>query len=494
MTAAEWRAAGAALAPLQDVTVLLLMGESNVALAAAARGTASAVPASRRVAVFDLAGAFGADDPDGLIPAFRDGRSLNALARPLSDAATERFVVHKGPGTIDPELASHPRWERLVEGFRSTGALLIIVLPQDFASARPLIPLADRARRLVVVDGIASLVHLGGSNEPAAPEVLIPVFTLAPTPIISPAVSEESAETALTAETAPTVETAPTAETTLLEGSPPSEGDGSPLPRTTVGDQQGMKRVRITPENPSHTVHLTPQSGRVVRRNRRRAAIVFVAMLAIAAVSTGAWYRSRGRVRIPARVTQQAESLAAMDSASRTGPADTLAIPAIVNPSDSLNAAQWSVEMVATNDRTDANLRLAEESTVPAGTLSPVLLGDDTAPWYKIIAGAFVDRTAAELLRRALRQVGTLDANAGIVSRVPFALRLDTDLAPSIAKARATAYATRGVPAYPLMVDDERATIYVGAFASAEQSVLLLAELRKAGLNPQLAYRVGRTY
>jgi hypothetical protein len=171
-----------------------------------------------------------------------------------------------------------------------------------------------------------------------------------------------------------------------------------------------------------------------------------------------------------------------------------MALPAVVNPKDSARAAQWGVELVATNDRTDANFRLAEHGALPAGTVSPVLLGGDAAPWYKIVAGAFVDRMAAEHLRAELRRVGTLEGEAGVVSQVPYALRLDTALSPAIARVRAAVYVQRGVAAYALLDDDGRATIYAGAFATPEQTVVLIATLRTAGMTPALVFRVGRTY
>jgi hypothetical protein len=173
---------------------------------------------------------------------------------------------------------------------------------------------------------------------------------------------------------------------------------------------------------------------------------------------------------------------------------DTISLPEIVNPGDSARAALWGVEMIATNDRADANFRLAENASIAAGTLSPVVLGDDSAPLYKLVVGAYAERSGAEMLRASLRQTGVLDAGAGVVARVPLALRLFTGLAPSIAKARASSYAGRGIAAYALVGDEGQATIYAGAFASAEQSVLLFAELRAAGLSPKLAFRVGRMF
>lgn len=420
MSAADWRAAGLALAPLDDTTVLLLIGVAPVPLAAVARGAAGAAGDNRRVAVFDLVGAFGLDDADGLIRAFREGRSLNALARPLDDGSNDRFVVPRGPGVLEAALSTHDRWPKLVGGFRSTGALLILVVPRGLDSIGPFVALADRAFRLVERDGVPGL-------EPW---------------VVSPP--------------------------------PPLADAQAAVPPAAV-------QAAASPVDPP------PPSARP--RSRKVAVIAFAAIVVIAA-SGWTWWAQRGRAR--RRVLMHTDSIAAIDASPVRR--DTLALPSVVNPEDSARAAHWGVELEATNDRTDANFRLAGSGVLPAGTLSPVLLGGDAAPWFKIVAGAYVDRVPAELLRANLRMRGTLEKGAGVVARVPLALRLDTALTPAVAKARAAAYVTRGIAAYPLLRDDGLVTVYAGAFATPEQAVLLLAELRNAGLKPDLAFRVGRTY
>jgi hypothetical protein len=169
-------------------------------------------------------------------------------------------------------------------------------------------------------------------------------------------------------------------------------------------------------------------------------------------------------------------------------------LPGLINPEDSARSAAWGVELVATNDRLDAISRLADNTALSAATISPVLLGADGGTWYKVISGAFLDRTGAEYLRATLRQGGTIDPDAGVVARAPYAFRLDHDLTGEAAKARVVRYVARGVAAYALIEESSRASVYVGAFASPDQAVILLAELRAAGLEPALAYRVGRTF
>jgi hypothetical protein len=170
------------------------------------------------------------------------------------------------------------------------------------------------------------------------------------------------------------------------------------------------------------------------------------------------------------------------------------ALPDLINPEDSARTAGWGVELVATNDRSDAISRLADNAGLSAATISPMLLGADGGTWYKVIVGAFVDRTGAEYLRATLRQGGTIDSDAGVVALAPYAFRLERGLASDAAKARVVRYVARGVAAYALLDDSGRANVYAGAFASPDQAVILLAELRAAGLEPELAYRVGRTF
>ena len=427
---------GAALAPLDDLTVVLVAGDAPAPLAPAALGIAGAAAPGRRVAVFDIAGAFGLVDSDGLLAAFRDGRSLNALARPLDDAGDDRYLVPRGPGAVPDDLLAHDRWPRLVNGFRETGALLIVTVRSMFPGIPDGMRWADRSYRLI-----------GDATAPA----------------LEPLVS------------------APGSTTAAAE---PADEPAATAPVTAAAP-------------PLWFVAPAPAAPRARRGARpwRRFRAGLVGLPIVLGVGGFLWYRSAHQrpAPPPVVVAKATDALAVIDAQPPAAP-DTLPLPRVVNPVDSARAAAWGVELVATNDRADANFRLAEHGVLPAGTLSPILLGGDAAPWFKVVAGAFVDRTAAEHLRAELRRVGTLDAAAGVVARVPYALRLDTGLAPPTAKARAAAYARHGIAAYALLDDEGHATLYAGSFATPEQAVLLIVELRTAGLKPDLAFRVGRTY
>jgi hypothetical protein len=131
---------------------------------------------------------------------------------------------------------------------------------------------------------------------------------------------------------------------------------------------------------------------------------------------------------------------------------------------------------------------------LPGVTVTPVLLGTGRVRWHKVLAGAWRDRVGADSLLASLRDGGVLRAGAGLVVRAPLALLLETGVPRGVAPARTAALVVRGVPAYALLQDDGTVRLFAGAFESAAAAVPLGADLRAAGLAPQLAYRTGRTF
>jgi hypothetical protein len=227
-------------------------------------------------------------------------------------------------------------------------------------------------------------------------------------------------------------------------------------------------------------------------RGRWRFAVATGVLLVVAGVAL--WRKSprpSGQpVRAPAPVG------APQPAARPVAPAaDTVRVPDPVNPLDSAAAAQFAVELVATNTAAGANSWIRERGIQLAGlTVSPVLLGAGGSRWHKVIAGAWRDRTGADSLLAALRDEDVLRAGAGAVVRVPLALLLETDVPRSAAAERVAAMAVRGVAAYALLQDDGSVRLFTGAFETAAAAVPLDAELRAAGFTPQVAYRTGRTF
>lgn len=223
------------------------------------------------------------------------------------------------------------------------------------------------------------------------------------------------------------------------------------------------------------------------------------AVLTVAAVVAGAtllWQRWETATRGPRPVAAPAASSeGAVALAVPLAPADTVTVVGPVNPSDSAIAAQFAVELVATNTVAGANSWLRERGDrLSAVTVSPVLLGAGRMRWHKVLAGAWRERMSADSMLAALRNDGVLRAEAGLVVRAPVALLLEAGVLRGAAPAQVAGLVARGVPAYALLQDDGSVRLFAGAFETAAAAVLLSADLRAKGLAPRVAYRTGRTF
>ncbi len=246
-------------------------------------------------------------------------------------------------------------------------------------------------------------------------------------------------------------------------------------------------------------------SSPAIRDRRSRPRIIAVAIavvILIAAAGIAVWTRAGDR-RPPARAAARptahavpgAPTQARRSATAGAPPADTVRVPEPVNPPDSAAAAQFAVELVATNTASGANLWLREHGeSLPGAAVSPVALGAARTRWHKVLAGAWHDRAGADSLLAALRSGRVLRPGAGVVVRAPFALLLEKDVPRDAAAARVAALAVRGVRAYALVQVDGTVRVFAGAFETAAAAVTLDADLRAEGLAPQLAYRTGRTF
>ena len=162
---------------------------------------------------------------------------------------------------------------------------------------------------------------------------------------------------------------------------------------------------------------------------------------------------------------------------------------------DSANASPFGVEIVKLNTESGAILKLNDAlGKLPAVTYSPVTLGTESGRWFTVTAGAFRARGSADSLLQALRERDVLESGDGIVVRLPFALVLQPEASRESAATVVKAFIARGLPAYALLQEDGSARIYAGAFDTPEQAALLAASVRAAGIEPTVAYRMGRTF
>jgi len=219
--------------------------------------------------------------------------------------------------------------------------------------------------------------------------------------------------------------------------------------------------------------------------------IIGASVLLALGIVGGAVYKKRSMESKPEPVRPVA--VAPVDSVKPRPPA---VVP--VNPGDSANATPFSVEILASNTAEGANFEIQRHGSVmPAATISLVPIGDTEATWYKVHAGAFADSAQADKLLATLRRRHIVPDSAGTVVRVPFALLVDS-IAPQAGmnarlRERMDSLASKQVTAYSLLQVNGGVKVYVGAFATPEQSSLAATALRVAGLTPVLAYRTGRT-
>ena len=169
------------------------------------------------------------------------------------------------------------------------------------------------------------------------------------------------------------------------------------------------------------------------------------------------------------------------------------AMPRPANPGDSTKAAIFGVELMAANTQAGAILKLQKDGKqLPAATFAPVTI--QGAPWYKVVSGAFTNRTDADSLLANLRRLKVLDAGRGMVVQAPFAFLIDSNVPAAAVTNLIAAHVNRGEPVYALRQENGTAWLLAGAFESVEQAAGYAESLRASGTAPVLVYRKGRSY
>lgn len=499
-----WHDDAERLGPALDrASAVLVVGRDGEAAAWAALGAARAQAARRRVAVADLVGdaqalaALGdADDGIGISDSVFYGVSLNRIARP-ADASGNLFVLPSGTEPVAvAEVLSSDRWPRLAVGFREAGALLVLAAQAD---APGLDVLAHAVDGLVVVGDLAGLLP-----DAPAPLMVIPgpsarrgrVAQRAERPAVArPADAEPETER-------PT--DAPVERSAAVPvDAVPAPVSVQPLPNGGVPNGGVVDSAPVVPATSDAGDARTPRAAapavaETAPRTRRGLALLAAAALAAAAGLW--WYSTRGNTNgSPSRVAPPASSTArppapapvVRDSAPGTAAAPGAVTPLTpANPADSAAAAAYSVHLVSANTPEGAALDPGvDQATLPVLALTPQL--DNSAPWWRLFAGAYPTRQRAESLLVALQERGVLGAGSGTVVRAPYALLVADRLAAADAPARVEALSRRGVPTYLLSRGNGTVAVYAGAFERPADAEYLATALRAAGVTPVLVYRTG---
>src|SRR5918992_2540099 len=149
----DWETEGRRLgAALDHFHAIVIVGHDDAPTAKVALGVGRAQATRRRVVVGDLLGEAGPiqellqhDDPHGLSDSFEYGISLGKVTHEVHGAG-RLAVVPSGMAPIDyASLLVDPRWQRLAETFRETGALLVLAAPGDVPGLERLVAATDGA-------------------------------------------------------------------------------------------------------------------------------------------------------------------------------------------------------------------------------------------------------------------------------------------------------------------------------------------------------------
>ena len=447
--AAAWEAEGRRLAAAVDgVSAALVTGHDAPAVAHLALGIAAEQAGRRRVAVADLAGSgplsrlvsdqVTDEDPHGLADVFLYGMSMNRVARQL-DAEGRLFVVPAGTEPLPAEFYAHDRWRRVRDGFHDVGALLLVVAPTD----TPELP-----RLAQLLDGTVAADH--GEAAQAMPNVLA---------------------------------TARTPDTAL------------PMP--------GAPRVRSTTQ--TALAPAPPPKRRIHPALLAAAGLLLVAGLVWAALYVGRPDADARPIARPEETTRTAPGAAALpvaaDSAASadTAPAaaaDTsaLAAPAVANPEDSTRAAAYAVEllMAPTEDAARRLFRIRSPQLL-AATLTPVTGPDGSTIGYRVSAGAYEGQADARAILAVARRDGMVRAGGGTLTRLPYAVQLESGVPLDSLRTVLNRFAALGVAAYAMRQGTaDSHNVYAGAFAEPREARALLAELQAAAIPAALVVRTGR--
>lgn len=440
----DWESASRAVGEsLDDYHAIVVIGVDPVATGRVAVALARVQAAKRRVAVGDLfaesppiQALVQSDDPHGLVDSFLYGVSLSKIAYEVPEAG-QLFVMPSGtePPNYE-EMLPNPRWHRLTAGFREVGALLVLAAPASAPHIEDLVAATDGA------------ILVGEAVPRKLPVAMVVSTVREPKPEVEPV---------------------------------------SPVAK--------------------------PRRRRWSRR-RTQAAIGIALVLVLAAVTYRLAFAplfSHQRDRLGPKpdsakgltgvITPASPDTAARASVPDSPPADTvlapvttITVPRVVNPGDSANASVFAVELMAANTQAGAILKLQQDSkNLPAATFSPVL-DSQGARWYKVIGGAYTDRSGADSLLAELRRRKVLDAGKGSVVRLPFAFRIDSGVVAAAVPGMIAEYADHGQPVYALRQADGTAWLLVGAFESVDQAGLFAQSLTAPGKAPVLVYRKGRTF
>jgi hypothetical protein len=504
----------------------VVIGEKPTIAAEVALGIARVQARRRRVAVADTVGELGPledlvpmDSPYGLVDSFFYGVSLNKVAYTV-DPARNLIIFPSGAVPIDHEaLLGSDRWVKLLEAFRAADGLLLIVAPAESSALSALIQVMDG---VVLVGNVAA-----APGTRVLAHARLPVIPARPTPqSLSSVAFAQSSQQPLAAMPAPVPFPPPSAYTPPSHEPPRQSFHDAPGDAVSVDehDEAHENAAAEVPAEIESEAHIVSEEGPALVPPWARdgdaaehtlapidsaktftfwAAIVagaFVAAALLTWITTSMMARNAGADAYAAKpdtLHGAASAIAAPAPTAIAPRADTSASPAVAAVSSAAAASilsPFSVVLADISSATGANGEIDQAARqFPAVTYAPYRRPSGTMS-YVVISGAFADSAAADSLLRQVRAKKYRTAAAAHVVRLPYAVLVQKGIAQDQAPMFVRAYLSKGLPVYALVQADGTASLWAGAFRTAEQAQPLVSSFRSNGDKPIVTVRTGRSF
>lgn len=434
----------AALPPQKLRSLLLVAGPEALASGWAAR-TAVAVAAGltargRRVVLLDLClsapelhEALGVENLEGVADAFLFGVPVKRLARHVTGRPFA--FIPAGAYVPDPaEILTHPRWDHVLRELANTGALPLALVPAGAAG------LEELARRF----GAAAIFGAPGEAEAVMTGLPAGCAVLA---TLRPAVRAHA------------------------EGEEPD-----PLAALLAEVAQGEDASRDEPP-------------------LLRQALIWLAMGALVVLAGFAAWIAYQAIADKAEA-EPTEPVARVEAAAEppAPPAEPEVVPRPIEM-----PIPYSVQVEAHQDPQTAAERVAALRRAEPGMefyIAPANVAG--AVYYRVLAGPAADLTTAQTLMQRLVDAGhKASAEAWSLAPTRWAFHMGDFDTRNAARARGDELAAEGIPTYVVEIPHEpgpsRYRLYAGAYRSPGEAQVLADMLRRAGYEPQLVERRGRS-
>jgi hypothetical protein len=408
----------------------------------------------------------GIENLEGMVDVFLYGASISRSARPIEGRSF--YLIPAGTYTTDDEaIYRHGRWPKLVAGFKDADASLVLFAPAD---APELPALAQWATEVILL------------GAPADASVLTPL--LGSGARLRGLVEPPRGSGRQGGEQVPMAAA--------------GAGAGITADSTEAGSEAGDESAAPPAFDPPAraALHLPPPPVRTSRGAPRALNIALGIIIPLVILAAAFYVVASVR---PDLLPSWARIAVPVASEPTVTPPRVIA--PLPEPRREGEALPFSVAVISFRSFDDAERRLASLRERKDGVLyfvSPEEI--QGILYYKVLAGALPDSTAARELKESLVKAKVITAEdaadeGALIQPTPYAFGLGERPTDQAGTAAADSFAARGVPAYgvavPFSDGSRRWQIYGGAYTDSTTAEGMRKLLASAGIQPDLIPRIG---